>query len=1382
MARRVVKWIGIGLAAIVLILGLALLAVDTGPGHRLITDRIAALRIPSGLQIRIGRIDGSIWRRATLRDVRLYDTHGLFLEAPQIELDWRPWAWSDNRLQIERLTSDLVTVARVPALRSTGQPMTLPGFDIHIGRLAVKTLRLGPAIAGKPTVASIDGRADLRDRRALIDLAVSSRLGDRAQVHLDAAPDDDRFELTARIAAPQGGAIGAVGGLKRGLALAIDGKGGWTRWDGTARASLDGRRMADIALGVRDGRATMRGSLSAEAFAPGKLRRLASPGIRIAGDATFADRRLQGGIRFDTPELRLTAGGTLDFAEGAFRAFRIDAFLLQPRALFPNMTGRDIRLTTTLDGAFATAAFRYGLIAPRVAFDNTGFDGVRAEGAGQFSPSPVKVPIRLTARRVTGVGDVAGGILANLRVQGVLAVTAKTLTGDGLLFDSDKLKGKLGLSLDLVTGSYAVSVSGSIGHYLIPGLGLVDVKSDLKVSPGPGGRGTIVAGKGYAWVRRLDNAFFRSLAGGLPRLVTDLRRTPDGVMHFSNLVLTAPAIRIAGTGLRRVDGTFQFKGRGTQRQYGAFTLGLDGDIAKPKVDLLLDAPLDALGLAAVRATLDPIAEGFAYRAAGQSTLGAFTSDGRILMPPAAPTVIDIARLDVSGTTARGRLRSDPQGFTGELAVAGGGIDGTIAFAPAGGDQDTSQRITPRLAFQGATLAMDVPVRVRRGRVDLEVVTDPAGASIEGRVLGIGVRRGTLGIGRAALTLQLKNGIGKISGRIAGSRGRAFVLNGAADLGADSVTLTGGGTIDRQPIQLSEPARLTRDGDGWRLATTRMTFAGGSAALSGRFGGGPVELAGNLDRMPLSVLDVAVPNLGLGGYATGRFAYASPGVGATPTGSANLTIRGLTRSGLVMSSAPIDLGLVGKLDGAGLAGRAVAATGGKTVGRAQFRAAPLAGGATIADRLNAAPLFAQLRYNGPADILWRLTGVETIDLTGPVAIGADVGGTLANPLIRGIVRSNAARLESAVSGTVVQKATIAGRFDGARLILDRVAGETSGGGTVAGTGSFGFSSERGFTMDMKLDAKAAQLLNRDDIGATITGPLRLTLDPSGGTIAGDVTLDKSRFRLGRAVAAEIPRLKVNEINRPVSDMDEEAPPAPWKLDLKARARNRLAVTGLGLDSEWRADLTIGGTIDNPAIGGRADLMRGGYEFAGRRFDLDRGLIRFTGEAPPDPLLDIVAKANISGLSATIRVTGTGLKPLINFESVPALPEDELLSRLLFGTSITNLSAPEALQLAAAVASLRDSGGGGLGLDPINAIRRATGLDRLRILPADVTTGQGTSVAAGKYIGRRTYVELISDGAGYSATRVEFQITRWLSILSTVSTIGRQSANVRVSRDY
>jgi translocation and assembly module TamB len=192
--------------------------------------------------------------------------------------------------------------------------------------------------------------------------------------------------------------------------------------------------------------------------------------------------------------------------------------------------------------------------------------------------------------------------------------------------------------------------------------------------------------------------------------------------------------------------------------------------------------------------------------------------------------------------------------------------------------------------------------------------------------------------------------------------------------------------------------------------------------------------------------------------------------------------------------------------------------------------------------------------------------------------------------------------------------------------------------------------------------------------------------------------------------------------------------------------------------------------------------GSYEFAGRRFDLERGALRFQGEAPPDPVLDIVAQTNIQGLNATIRVSGRGCAPDRFRERARAAGGRALVAaavRIVDHQPVGARGAPARRR----VASLREGGaGGGVNLNPINAIRRAPGSIGLRILPADVVTGQGTSVAAGKYIGRRTYVEVITDGQGYSATRLEFQLTRWLALLSTISTIGRQSANVRVSKDY
>ena len=1369
------RWLLRGIVASLALVALVVFGIDTDPGHRFLVDRIAALRPSTGLRIHIGRIDGSLWRHTRLRDLRLYDRQGLFLEVPELDLDWHPTRWLANRLDIDRLESDLVVLHRVPKLGSGRKGPILPAFDIRIGKLAIHTLRVEPKVSGTRRIARIAGRADIRGGRAIVHLDAASNAGDRLTLKLDAQPDRDGFDLETRLTAPAHGVIGGILGTPRPIRLVVTGDGRWAAWNGAARMEISGNRVADLALGVRSGAYTLRGMLAPAPILKGKLQRLTAPRLAVSGAATLADRRVHGTLALRSPALALTAAGVIDLAQSGFDDLKLDVRLLRPPALFPNMTGSDVRLHAVLNGPFATAGFDYRLTARRAAFDQTGFEEVVGTGRGHFSKAPVIVPIRLTARRVTGVGDVAGGILANVRVDGVLKVTAKAVTGDGMALTSDKLRGKLTLFLDLVTGRYDVAVTGGLTRYFIPGIGIVDVETRLSIVPGAGGHGTMVQGHGRATVRRFDNAFLRSLAGGLPVIDTELIRGPDGILLFRNLVLTAPAIRIAGNGLRRRDGTFQFEGDGTQRQYGPFHIALDGNISRPAIQLLLARPMDSLGLAQVRLDLDPNPMGFAWHAAGGSTLGPFTGSGQILLPPGSDATIGVAALDVAGTHASGAVQSRPAGFLGRLGVAGGGVDGELLFSPVLG----AQEIKVKLDAHGAQFPGPPEIVVRRGSIDGTIRLADGGTGFRGSVRAEGLRRGGLSIARLTAAAELTNGSGTIRAVIAGSRGRAFAFTTEAQVSPDRVELLGQGTLDHRPIRLTTPAVLTREDDGWRLAHTSLEFAGGTANLSGRFGGSATEIDAGLDRMPLGVLDLAFPDLGLGGAASGTLNYRLPKGGALPTGHADLRIRGLTRSGLVLSSQPIDVGVAAVLGTDRLALRAVMASNGHTIGRAQARIAPLVGGADLIDRLRAAPLFAQMRYSGPADTLWRLTGIETIDLSGPIQIGADVAGTLANPAIRGIVRTSGARLESAVSGTVITALQAQGSFDGSRLVIPSFQGATPGNGTLSGTATFDLAAAHGFGMDIALQAESAVLLARDDIGATVTGPLTIRSDGSGGTIAGDVQLVRSSFRLGRAAAATIPRLAVTEINRPADEAELRAPAAPWRLDLQAKARNRLAVTGLGLDSEWRADLSIKGTVDNPAITGRADLVRGGYEFAGRRFDLERGAIRFLGEAPPDPVLDIAARAAIQGLNATIQVGGTGQHPEISFTSVPALPEDELLSRLLFGTSITNLSAPEALQLAAAVASLR---GGGTGLNPINAVRRAAGLDRLRILPADVTTGQRTSIAAGKYISRRIYAEVITDGQGYSATRIEYQITRWLSLLSSISTLGRSSVNVRVSKDY
>lgn len=49
---------------------------------------------------------------------------------------------------------------------------------------------------------------------------------------------------------------------------------------------------------------------------------------------------------------------------------------------------------------------------------------------------------------------------------------------------------------------------------------------------------------------------------------------------------------------------------------------------------------------------------------------------------------------------------------------------------------------------------------------------------------------------------------------------------------DRYTVSAQGTLDRRPLKLLEPAIVTRDGDGWQLAPTKLAFAGGEGSLAG----------------------------------------------------------------------------------------------------------------------------------------------------------------------------------------------------------------------------------------------------------------------------------------------------------------------------------------------------------------------------------------------------------------------------------------------------------------------------------------------------------------------------------------------------------------------
>ncbi len=1387
--RRVTKWL-IGAFASLFILFLAGFLVLNSPiGKRFIADQIAQVAPVSGLRFGIGRIDGDIFRKAVLHDVVVSDPQGKFLTIPVVELDWRPLSWITSGLDIRNLTARRGTLLRLPELLP-GDPDApiLPDFDIRIDRFEIDNLTLAAGIAGDAAQkVNLIAQSDIRSGRVFIK--ADGRLGQQDQIYalIDAEPDGDKFDIDLDYRAPRGGVIAGMLGSEESFRGIITGEGTWSSWTGALLVKRDDARAAAFKIINRSGKYTLAGQAYPGPWLSGLAAKAAGNAVGLVANGTLEDSVLDGRVRMFGQAVDARMNGAIDLAGNSVDALQIYARLTDPSLLGPDLRLEGAVLLATLDGGFRNLSIPHELKIARFVSGKTIISDIAQEATAKFDGTRWVLPLSTKVARIATGTALIDPRLVNGRLQGTVIYSGNRMVSDDLVIDFAGLNARLVMQGDVARRTYAlagpVNVSGlalkNVGD--VSGTAKILLKLDSgtpwKLSADLNGRIPNVSNDTLANVAGKAIAFRGGVtvggasAGGL---------TP---IEFRNVIVGASKLSLRLDG-RVVGGNTTLAGYGRHTKFGEFTVEATLSNAGPKAVLVFASPLPAASLTDVRIAIAPTEEGFAIDTEGGSVLGPFAGKLGLYAPEGGPTRIAVETLTVWKTSVTGDITLSGSGAAGSLALSGGGLDGTIVLVPRGGGQAFDVDIRARRAsFGGAT-----PISIARADIEasgLFISSDTmmeTQSTITGNIFAEGISYGNLFVGKFAAKAALKNGDGPITASLSGRRGGRFNLQMNANVASNQIDFITRGEFAGRRIGMPRRAVLTKLQDGgWRLAKSQFSFGRGFALAEGRFGGrGATDFEIKLANMPLSLVDIVIADFGLGGTISGVVDYRSD-PGKLPVGNARVQVKSLSRSGLVLTSRPIDVSLVTRLTGRNLETRAIIDEGGERRGRLQARINGMASSGDLMTRLESGSLFAQLRFGGPADALWRLVGVEAFDLTGPIAVAADVTGSLADPRVRGSVASDNLRMQSSLSGTDIRNITARGQFAGSLLQLSRFSGTAPNGGSVSGSGTveLGNVLTSGPKIDIRIATKNAQLLNAAGLNATVTGPLRIISGGSGGTIAGRLDVDRASWTLGSAAALEqLPQIKTRQINTAADIAPARVRANPWRYLIDARARSRVKVDGMGLDSEWSANIQLRGTTSAPRIGGDAEVVRGSYSFAGTRFELTKGEIKFDVNVPIDPRLDIEAESKADGVDVTVRVQGNGLKPEITFSSVPALPEEEILSRLLFGGSITELSATDALQLGAALASLR----GGGGMDPINKLRTAIGLDRLRLVSADAALGRGTAVAVGKNIGRRIYVEIITDGGGYSATEAEFRITSWLALLGSVSTIGRESVSVEVSRDY
>lgn len=1308
---------------------------------------------------------------------------------------------------------------------------------VTLDRLAVDEFVLGKAVAGEAARFSLSGAATTIDRGRGVELVLDLDRTDQATAGAKLAatlalePPTLNLDLEVR---ERGRLVESLAGIEESgdFSLQLVGNGPLRAWRGelTGGGAGLGTLAATVTLGLTEQpQFGFQAAIEpAPAVVPGELAGLIGERVGIDLDVTqMAAQTLRiDRLNLDAAEFALATSGTVDF----------DQQVLDVEAA---VTVRELERLAGLAGMPLSGALEAKLRAAgpflqphgrlELAGETLEVAGVRSGSVALGADFEALGPLdQALAAAISLSGEVQG-----LETEAAPALPPRDLT---LALDARWQPGEpLRIeTLTLADGNVDLAADGTVDPETFKG----DVQVRLAVEalrpllepfgqPVEGAL-TLAADVGIApSADRIEvgvEGALRELAGLPPgaaevlgeqaKIALALDFRPDQALDVARLSIEAAHATLTGEGaLRLPDGAVDAELRlaltsldALQPVAGTELAGevvahadVSGTLEAPRVDLevrgddllLAGRPVERLALTTEVAGLEPLAGKLNLQL---STSGIETALATSYRLQGEGLLLDPVKLTGPGIELGGKLRADLgatlidgtlKGSVADLArldpllpvPLAGRIALETRFSPKGGQQNVDLTLNAQ-EFRGAfgrleraTLAGTVANLLGKPRVDGTLtLTDFRQEATRVDQLQVSARGPLSDLDLAVAA----NGTAELPFRLESQLNLALAEATRVRLEALS------GTVAGQALQLRQPATLSLEGPSIQLTGLDLRFAGGRLEAALALSEGPVSGKVQITNLPLANLEpLGAP--ALAGRATGSIEL--DGTATDPRLQLTLRVPDLRGTDATLADVPpLDVTINSSFAEQRLAAdlRASGLTDQPITGRVAlpvaFTLQPLAFNLPDDGALSGA-LNAEVRLRRVADLL-ALDGQR---LEGLLVAELDLGGTLAAPVPDGSVRISNGLYENGTTGTVLRNLTLRAEANAERFAIRELSATDGGSGRISGSGRIEIDGERAYPLAMQVRLNDATLLRRDDLQASVGGTLRLEGDLNRSDLRGRITVERAEIGIPEAGGPSVAVLDVEEVGggygQRVEPADDAADPGMTiGLNVVVEVPGQVYVRGRGLESEWQGRLRVEGTADDPKLLGDLSIKRGAFDFLDRRFDLREGQISFTGAVPPEPDIMVEAVAETGDMTAIVRASGPPDDLEITLSSEPELPEDEVLSRLLFKRDVSQISAAEAASLALAVNRLR---GGSGGLDVLGQARKALGVDTL-----DVGGAQGQEVIrAGKYIGDDVYVEVEKGRADESGrARVELEVLPNVSIEAETGEDATSGVGLKWKYDY
>jgi translocation and assembly module TamB len=717
---------------------------------------------------------------------------------------------------------------------------------------------------------------------------------------------------------------------------------------------------------------------------------------------------------------------------------------------------------------------------------------------------------------------------------------------------------------------------------------------------------------------------------------------------------------------------------------------------KGRLDLHGGLDLDGTWTAAGPFDAGPVE--IAGRAAGTAQLGGTLAAPQVKLG-ADVASLDLGTLRIAPAHLALNLVKDDTGLSGDVALtgasrygpamlksafrlAGSGVDLTGLSADAGGVKASGALSLRDGEPSKADLTLDAHAGafISAGRLNGTVSLYGAGTGQAGSALNarLNLTGQNIAVPGAPGVLQ------SLSLQAEGPWARLPLKIGAAGVDPIAWRFAGAGLLIQadgdRTLELSGAGRVRRlDFKTLQPAVLKLTSAARDLHLIVSLGGGQAEATAHMTGS--GGVDAVTAKTALTGVA---LATLDPDLAGTLSGDLTVNGRGPNLGGVLnvaltgarSRDAPMTLALDGQVHAVLSANRlklAASATNAQGLTSNLDLTLP-ASAATKPFHLaidRTQPMQGAFSADGELRPLWDLFIGGGQTLSGRVATHGVVSGTLNNPKLVGVASLAKGRFHDIGSGLVLDNFALNADFGVDAINVRQASGVDGHGGTVSGVGAIGLQRDGGSTFALKLNK--FRLFDNDLGQASVSGAVTVNRTADGhAKLSGALKVDRADIVATTPTPTGVVALDVVEINRPVVEGEETAATRtstapPVALDVTIKAPRGVFVKGKGLNVELSLASHVGGTVNAPELTGVANLVLGSYDFAGKRFDFDqRGSIKL-GSTPEDIRLDLSATLQEPTLTAVVRVNGTAAKPEIKLSSTPVLPQDEVLSEVLFGSS-------------------------------------------------------------------------------------------------------------------